>query len=204
MPQGQQRRNNARGRIQTPSIPRLDSIWGLVSSTSTQIVLDVPDADPLIPDGNLLNATILELGQAASAMSVSGSQVTLTFAGPLPSPWSLVIPGNDPALRNSSGGFLAAGVLQGNAPVVRTDKTTVTGNANLFAVVSVVNVAAVVELTITPTPPTTWTYTIVIKDYVGAGANFNAPSQPAFGSGAAGEVWFLEWDGSTWTANQLL
>jgi hypothetical protein len=94
--------------------------WVFFSASALQVVITVPAGFSLVLSDHVLQAVIVETGEPATSTSVNGQQITIGFADVPLTPCTLRIAANDPAVRNSSGGFLIEGDLPLNAPGTRT------------------------------------------------------------------------------------
>lgn len=106
----QQTRNNARGSVVPVTLPRQDMAWEVIGVAGAVVLLSVPGFDgQLVIGPGVLTATCPEAASEAIASTIVGNTVEVTFPSALPAPSTIIIKGNDPAVRNDSGGYLAPG-----------------------------------------------------------------------------------------------
>jgi hypothetical protein len=110
--------------------------WTITDIVPAQITLSCTGYGPLIGDGHNLNAEIVQTGESATATVVNGSDIFLTFVSVPLTPFTLRVGQNDPAVRNSSGGFLQSADMAGNAPAGQPASEEIFADGNLSAVVS--------------------------------------------------------------------
>lgn len=204
MPQGQQRRNNARGQIPTQTLPRLDMLWEFVSAADPFVIISAPGYGELIGNGHTLVAGIDTYGQFAIATSVTGDQITLTFPIVPITPFTLTIAGNDEAVRNSSGGFLQAGPKLVNPWPILPYYALITANTGPVATVMQNNTASALVMQIT-NPFNQAEEFFIIQSGAGGTTDMLPPSGISMGIAVTGDVWWISNDPVTGlTATKLM
>lgn len=110
--------------------------WVITALLPTQITLSCTGYGPLVGNEHTLHAEIVETSEMATATVVNGSDIILTFNAVPVTQFTLRVAQNDPAVRNSSGGFLQSGDGFGNAPAGQPASQEIFANGDLSAVVS--------------------------------------------------------------------
>lgn len=203
MPQGQQRRNNARGRIPSSTIPRQDMLWTVTSRDLFNVGITPTDGmDGLIIHG-ILRAEIVETGEVAIDTSNQGSYINIHFATVPAGESTIRIAANDPAVRNSSGGYLVGKDDAVNPPTPQPPSATLTGFHNAEAVMNfctggnnatlyvLLNTPQNHEFYLAPTEP----YSTILAQVQSIGILFVA--QPD-------ELWSVLWNGTDWVGTQII
>lgn len=203
MPQGQQRRNNARGRISPLSLPRQDMLWTVTARTVNDITI-MPEGgmDGLIGSG-ILNAEIVETGVFANAQSLQSFGIFLNFPSVPVGESTLRITANDPAVRNHSGGFLVGAEVPVNPPTPQPPSAMLTGFANAEAVMNqcvggdsgllyiLLQTPHNHEFYLAPTGP----YSSIVAQVQSIGI---------LGTANTDELWSVLWDGTAWVMSQII
>lgn len=204
MPQGQQRRNNARGRIQAPSFPRLDTEWSASNDIPTEIRVQCLNGLLPILGPGVLQLRIVETGELPSAQTIVGPEVWLTYTAAPTGSFTLELEGNDPAIRNSAGGFLTQGTFVIRPEVYIAPYESITVDSPTAATVTENATGSFLISTMPFIPPSGATYfalqtgvggSLLVKDFAGANVASALP----------GELWKISFSPMTsWTAVKLL
>ena len=97
------RRTNQRANKPQPTVP-----IGIVSATKAVAVLTVVFNQPVMLKGTPAYTTNLAGPVPLSAVMTNPTTLTVTFSATIATATTLNIPYEEPAIRNSSGGFVAA------------------------------------------------------------------------------------------------
>jgi hypothetical protein len=146
---------------------------------------------------------IVETGALPTGMTVVGQQVTLTYAAVPTSECTLHVPGNDPAVRNASGGFLGHADVALNSPFDLPLYAVVSGNFGIVATVMNHTAQDNVVCAIPATLNHLFEFfiaqqgnpgTVLVNDPSGAGVRLVSP----------GDCYRFYWDGVNWNSDQLV
>ena len=203
MPIGQQRRNNARGRIPTQTVPRQDMQWEVSAVSAYDVVITVPPGYTLVDTGHVLEAIIVETGEPAISTSVNGQSILIGFANVPPSTCTLRIAANDPAIRNSSGGFLQADDETLHVPLILDTYANITATGYITAAMSVHETAGNYALFIGVDIPHT-DIICAAKTTIAGNIEIQDPNFNILAVITLGHLWRFQWSGSAWTATQLI
>jgi hypothetical protein len=197
MPPSQQRRNNARGRINARDIPRLDMSWVLFSATTTQVRLTVEAGTVPFRPGGVLQAVIVETGEIANYVTGTGQQIVLGFNAVPHTPCTLRIPANDGAVRNRSGGFLQGGTVALNPIPPRAAFLDTLVGGNLSAVNTLLYGGGTETFTI-PTATDTAMQFILAVESSGTQATLEEEGGYTVGVLTAGQLTKVAFNGLNW------
>ena len=203
MPQGQQRRNNARGRIPSSTLPRQDMLWEVTARDLFSVTIaPMTGMEGVIVNG-ILNAVIVETGEVAISTSIQPSGIFIAFATVPAGESTLRIAANDPAVRNENGGYLVGNEVPVNPPTPQPPSATLTGFHNAEAVMNfctggnnatlyvLLNTPQNHEFYLAPTEP----YSTIVAQVESLGILFVA--QPD-------TLWSVVWNGTDWVGTQII
>lgn len=197
MPQGQQRRNNARGRISSQDLPRLDMQWSVFTTSLTEIVIEVPAGIVPQPTGHVLQAIIVETGAVPISTVVTDQFINCTYAAVPPTPCTVRVPSNDPAIRNSSGGYLIGLSAEVNPIGPRPAFREILVSEDILAVNTLVYGGSTVTLTIPTATDVALQWTVGVES---TGAQVTVEEQGGYTVGVltAGQLKKVAHNGANW------
>jgi hypothetical protein len=203
MPQGQQRRNNARGRIPSSDLPRLDMQWEVTARDLFSVTIAPLDGMEGVIVSGILRAVIVETGEVAISTSIQALGIFMAFASVPAGESTIRIESNDPAVRNSHGGYLVGADAPVNPPTPQPPSAELTGDAYANAVMNLGPTVDNVTLEILLQTPHTHEF------YIGVTRAFSniAVQVQSIGflfSASTNELWQVKWDGTAWVGTQLI
>lgn len=197
MPQGQQRRNNARGRISPLDWPRLQMQWSVFTTSLSEIVLEVPAGIVPQPTGHVLQALIVETGALPISTVVTGQFIICTYAAVPPTPCTVRVASNDPAIRNSSGGYLTGWSAEVNPIGPRPAFSDIMTSQDIEAVNTLIYGGSTVTLTI-PTDTDLALQFLVGVESTGTQVTVEEQGGYTVGTLTAGQLMKLAYNGLNW------
>lgn len=129
MPSRQQRTNNSRGQIPSTTIAATPEIvWTMLGANATQVVISTSVPVLTLVINGIPQFRILETNELPTGVTVTGPNLTITYAGPLPGGFNVSLPPRDPAIRTNTGGFMAPAIQRFAAPSRTTEEFLASGD----------------------------------------------------------------------------
>src|SRR6266853_2709435 len=105
----QQRTNNARGRLQPPSVPRSDLPWTILNFGAGIVQVTIGFGIDINAFTGIPPFTCVETNELPTGWAPGLNSFTLTYATPPPTFCTLRLPNNSAEVRGITGGYLAGG-----------------------------------------------------------------------------------------------